>query len=30
LGQRQWQNLVDLQDMIGQYLRRIGEPGEED
>ncbi len=29
LGQRQWQNLVDLQDMIGQYLRRIGEPSEE-
>jgi pSer/pThr/pTyr-binding forkhead associated (FHA) protein len=29
LGQRQWQNLVDLQDMIGQYLRSIGEPNEE-
>lgn len=29
LGQRQWQNLVDLQDMIGHYLRQIGEPSEE-
>jgi pSer/pThr/pTyr-binding forkhead associated (FHA) protein len=28
LDQRQWQNLVDLQDLLAGYLRRIGEPGE--
>lgn len=28
LGQREWQNLIDLQDRLAVYLRRIGEPGE--
>jgi pSer/pThr/pTyr-binding forkhead associated (FHA) protein len=28
LDQRQWQNLVDLEDRLAAYLRRIGEPGE--
>jgi pSer/pThr/pTyr-binding forkhead associated (FHA) protein len=28
LEQRQWQNLVDLQDRVAGYLRQIGEPGE--
>ncbi len=28
LEQRQWQNLVDLQDHVAGYLRQIGEPGE--
>jgi pSer/pThr/pTyr-binding forkhead associated (FHA) protein len=28
LEQRQWQNLIDLQDRLAGYLRRIGEPGE--
>jgi len=28
LEQRQWQNLVDLQDRLAGYLREIGEPGE--
>jgi pSer/pThr/pTyr-binding forkhead associated (FHA) protein len=28
LDQREWQNLVDLQDRLAGYLRRIGEPGE--
>ncbi len=28
LEQRQWQNLVDLQDRIAGYLRQIGEPSE--
>jgi pSer/pThr/pTyr-binding forkhead associated (FHA) protein len=28
LDQRQWQNLLDLQDRLAGYLRRIGEPGE--
>jgi hypothetical protein len=28
LEQRQWQNLVDLQDRIAGYLRSIGEPSE--
>jgi pSer/pThr/pTyr-binding forkhead associated (FHA) protein len=28
LEQRQWQNLIDLQDRIAGYLRQIGEPGE--
>ena len=28
LDQREWQNLVDLQDRIACYLRQIGEPGE--
>jgi hypothetical protein len=28
IDQRQWQNLVDLQDLLGKYLRQIGEPGE--
>lgn len=27
LEQRQWQNLLDLQMKLAQYLRRIGEPG---
>lgn len=26
LEQRQWQNLVDLEDRLAQYLRRLGEP----
>jgi len=25
---REWQNLVDLQDRIAHYLRRVGEPGD--
>jgi pSer/pThr/pTyr-binding forkhead associated (FHA) protein len=28
LDQRQWQNLVDLQDRLAGYLRSIGEPSE--
>jgi pSer/pThr/pTyr-binding forkhead associated (FHA) protein len=28
LDQREWQNLIDLQDRLAGYLRRIGEPGE--
>jgi pSer/pThr/pTyr-binding forkhead associated (FHA) protein len=28
LEQRQWQNLIDIQDLLAGYLRRIGEPGE--
>jgi hypothetical protein len=28
LEQRQWQNLLDLQARLGEYLRRIGEPQE--
>jgi pSer/pThr/pTyr-binding forkhead associated (FHA) protein len=28
LDQREWQYLVDLQDRLAGYLRRIGEPGE--
>jgi pSer/pThr/pTyr-binding forkhead associated (FHA) protein len=28
LDQRQWQNLLDLQDRLGGYLRSIGEPSE--
>ena len=28
LEQRQWQNLIDLQDRVAGYLRSIGEPGE--
>ncbi|MCE5266857.1 MAG: FHA domain-containing protein [Planctomycetaceae bacterium] len=28
LEQRQWQNLVDLQDLLAGYLRQIGEPKE--
>jgi pSer/pThr/pTyr-binding forkhead associated (FHA) protein len=28
LEQRQWQNLLDLQDRLAGYLRAIGEPGE--
>jgi pSer/pThr/pTyr-binding forkhead associated (FHA) protein len=28
LEQRQWQNLIDLQDRLAGYLREIGEPGE--
>ena len=28
LDQRQWQNLIDLEDRLAGYLRRIGEPGE--
>jgi hypothetical protein len=28
LDERQWQNLIDLQDRIAGYLRQIGEPGE--
>ena len=28
LEQRQWQNLIDLQDRLAGYLRRIGEPAE--
>jgi len=28
LEQRQWQNLLDLQDRLACYLRAIGEPGE--
>jgi pSer/pThr/pTyr-binding forkhead associated (FHA) protein len=28
LEQREWQNLIDLQDRLAGYLRRIGEPGE--
>jgi hypothetical protein len=28
LEQRQWQNLIDLQDLLGGYLRKIGEPVE--
>jgi pSer/pThr/pTyr-binding forkhead associated (FHA) protein len=28
LDQKEWQNVVDLQDRIACYLRRIGEPGE--
>jgi pSer/pThr/pTyr-binding forkhead associated (FHA) protein len=28
LEQRQWQNLLDLQDRVAGYLRQIGEPGE--
>ncbi len=27
LDQRQWQNLLDLQDRLAKYLRAIGEPG---
>ena len=26
LEQRQWQNLIDLQDRLAGYLRQIGEP----
>lgn len=28
LEQREWQNLLDLQDQLANYLRRIGEPNE--
>jgi pSer/pThr/pTyr-binding forkhead associated (FHA) protein len=28
LDQREWQNLIDLQDRMAGYLRQIGEPGE--
>ena len=28
LDERQWQNLIDLQDRLAGYLRQIGEPGE--
>jgi len=28
LEQRQWQNLIDLQDLLAGYLRKIGEPRE--
>ena len=28
LEQRQWQNLIDLQERLAGYLRHIGEPGE--
>jgi pSer/pThr/pTyr-binding forkhead associated (FHA) protein len=28
LEQRQWQNLIDLEDRLAGYLRQIGEPGE--
>ena len=28
LDQREWQNLIDLEDRLGTYLRRIGEPSE--
>jgi hypothetical protein len=28
IDQRQWQNIVDLQDLLGTYLRQVGEPGE--
>ena len=28
LDQRQWQNLIDLQDRVAGYLRSIGEPNE--
>jgi len=28
LDQRQWQNLLDMQDRVAGYLRAIGEPGE--
>ena len=28
LDQRQWQNLIDLQDRLAGYLRSIGEPGD--
>ena len=28
LEQRQWQNLIDLQDRLAGYLHQIGEPGE--
>ena len=28
LEQRQWQNLIDLQDRLAGYLRQIGEPSE--
>jgi pSer/pThr/pTyr-binding forkhead associated (FHA) protein len=28
LEQRQWQNLIDLQERLAGYLRQIGEPGE--
>jgi pSer/pThr/pTyr-binding forkhead associated (FHA) protein len=28
LEQRQWQNLIDLQDRVANYLRQIGEPQE--
>jgi pSer/pThr/pTyr-binding forkhead associated (FHA) protein len=28
LDPREWQNLIDLQDRLAGYLRRIGEPGE--
>jgi pSer/pThr/pTyr-binding forkhead associated (FHA) protein len=28
LEQRQWQNLIDLQDRLANYLRQIGEPQE--
>jgi len=28
LDQRQWQNVVDLQDRLAGYLRSIGEPGD--
>ncbi len=28
LDQRQWQNLIDLEDRLAGYLRHIGEPGE--
>jgi pSer/pThr/pTyr-binding forkhead associated (FHA) protein len=28
LEQREWQNLIDLEDRLAAYLRQIGEPGE--
>ncbi|GAG08762.1 unnamed protein product, partial [marine sediment metagenome] len=28
LEQRQWQNLIDIEDRLAGYLRTIGEPGE--
>jgi hypothetical protein len=26
---REWQNIVDMQDLLARYLRDVGEPGSE-
>ena len=26
-SQRQWQNLLDLEGRLGEYIRKIGDPG---
>lgn len=30
LGQQSWQQIVDLQARIAEYLRQVGDPGKDD